>query len=374
MDCREIMKALEKIAPVKYAEDWDNVGLLVGRGDKQVRKIMVALDASQSVINQCVNQKVDLLITHHPLIFSPLKRINGDDFISRKVIQLLQNDISCYAIHTNFDSMVMAEEAADRINLVSKKILDVTYSELLYKIAVFAPFESANLVRESMIKEGAGHIGAYSHCSFNMEGVGTFRPLEGTHPYIGTGGETAHTKEVKIETVVSEEKLDTVLKSMLRVHPYEEVAYDIYKLERQGREEGIGRYGYLERNMSLKELAELVKAKFEIANVKVMGSLDKRISKVAISPGSGKSMISRALKIGAEVLITGDIDHHTALDALDQGLSIIDAGHFGTEYFMVDILKNYLNQYLYHAEDEYVGIPIGIEILKAKEESPFMVM
>lgn len=374
MDCKEIMKVLERLAPTKYALEWDNVGLLVGREDKEVRKIMIALDASQSVIDQCVNQKVDLLITHHPLIFSPLKRINGNDFVGRKVMELLQNDISYYAIHTNFDSMVMAKEAADKIMLVNLKVLDTTYMESLYKVVVFVPTERADFVRQAMVKEDAGHIGAYSHCTFNMKGVGTFRPLEGTHPYIGTKDEVSYANEVRIETIVGEEKLQKVIQSMLRAHPYEEVAYDIYKLERQGKSEGIGRYGYLERNMPLEELANLVKTRFELDYVKVMGRLDKLVSQVAISPGSGKSMIAHALKVGADVLITGDIDHHAALDAMDQGLAIIDAGHFGTEYFMVDYLKKYLNQYLYHGDFQYVGIPIGIEILKAKEETPFKVL
>lgn len=374
MKCKDIMKILEEMAPLKYAENWDNAGLLLGREEKEIRKIMIALDATEDVIDQCVSREVDMLITHHPLLFSPINKICWNDFVGRKVIKLLQHDISYYAIHTNFDTKVMAEESAAKLELINSKVLASNYQEDVYKVAVYVPLEYSDKVREAMVREGAGHVGAYSHCTFNIEGVGTFRPLEGSSPFIGIKDEISRTQEIKIETMVSEELLNRVLRSMIKAHPYEEVAYDVFKLEKHGKKEGIGRYGFLTQNMTLKDLAGMVKDRFQIDHVKLVGQPEKKVSIVAISPGAGKSMVKHALNKRAEVLITGDIDHHTALDAYEQGLSIIDAGHFGTEYFMVDYLKNQINAYLYHGDYHLVGIPEQIEIIKAKEESPFSLL
>ena len=177
MKCSEIIKLMEKVAPPEYACNWDNCGLLVGRKDKEVKKIMVALDATRNVIDQARIQNVDMLITHHPMIFSGMKKVTYDDFIGRKVMMLVANDISYYAAHTNMDAAVMADIAADRIELINAKPLEVTYSEQLLKIAVFVPVDSADKVRNAMTNEGAGYIGEYSSCTFNAEGQGTFLPI-----------------------------------------------------------------------------------------------------------------------------------------------------------------------------------------------------
>lgn len=257
MKCNEIIKLVEEIAPIEYAQEWDNVGLLIGDAEKNVHKIMIALDVTTDVIEQAIHEKIDLLITHHPMIFSPLKKITSNDFIGRKVISLIQHNISYYAMHTNFDATILAELGAKKMELQNVTILEV-------------------------------------------------------------------------------DKL------------HEQV--------------GIGRMGYLNTPITLHECGELVKIRLGLKHVSLIGEEDKLISYIAISPGSGKSMINASVQAGVDVLITGDIDHHNGIDAKEQGLCIIDAGHYGTEHIMVDYVKEYLNQHL------------SIDIIKAKETDPFIII
>lgn len=370
MKIKDIIRILEEQSPLKYAEDWDNVGLLVGDREKTVKKIMISLDATDAVISQAVNEKVDMLITHHPLLFSPIKKITVDDFIGNRIIKLIQNNISYYAMHTNFDIMGMADAAASKLGFMNTHVLEVTYTEKLYKVVVYVPTSHADLVREAMTSKGGGHIGSYSDCTFNIEGIGTYTPLEGTSPYIGTINQQTKTQEVRIETIITKEKLNSMINHMIEVHPYEEVAYDIYELKNEGKSEGIGRYGYLPKEMSLKECANLVKDKFCTNYVRMIGDQEKIVKKVALSTGSGKSMIKYAIKEKVDVLITGDIDHHTALDALERDLCIIDAGHFGTERFMVEYVKDYLEGFLLNTPDSKESI----EIILSVEEDPFQII
>lgn len=374
MLCREIIFGLERLAPKKLAESWDNVGLLVGREDMEVHKVMVALDATEAVIDQCVAQKVDLLITHHPIIFSGLKQVNYQDVTGRKLMKLIANRIACYCLHTNFDVAVMAKEGARKLGISNPRVLQTTFQETFYKLVVYVPVSHVDAIRNAFQKEDAGHIGNYSGCSFGAQGIGTFKPLEGTNPYIGTTNQMSYADEVRLETIVRPEKLAATIQAMLRVHPYEEVAYDVFKLENKGEEQGVGCFGYLSRDMLLEELVRVVKETFKIPAVKVSGNLSKRVASVAISPGSGKSLIKHALKAKVDVLITGDIDHHDAIDALEEGLMIIDAGHFGTEYQFVDIIRGYLYEYLYQVDRSYVGTPNELEIIPAREEGPFKVL
>lgn len=374
MQIRDIIYGLEQLAPKKMAESWDNVGLLVGAEEWPVNKIMIALDATEEVVDQCVREHVDLLITHHPILFSKINRLTGNDATGRKLMKLVKNQIGCYAMHTNFDVAVMGMEGAKRLGLTNPRVLQPTYAESFYKLVVYVPTDSVEKVRTALAKEDAGHIGNYSGCTFGAEGIGSFKPEEGTNPYIGKVNEMTFANEVRLETIVRPEKLDQTIQTMLRVHPYEEVAYDIYRLENKGKTAGVGCYGYLQRDMLLEELAAFTKEAFQIPNVKVCGNLGRRVACVAISPGSGKSMIKDAIRNKCDVLITGDIDHHAALDAMEAGLMIIDAGHYGTEYQFVPYMRGYINEYLYRSDLNYVGVAKDIEIIAAREENPFKVI
>lgn len=374
MECREIIRLMEKLAPTKYAMEWDNVGLLVGRDNKDVKTVMVALDSSMAVIEEAVKNNVDMLITHHPLIFSPIKRVNFNDPLGKKIFLLANNDISYYAAHTNLDAAVMADMAGKMFGLTNTNSLETSFGESIYKISVFVPVSHALKVRDAMTREGAGHIGGYSECTFMVEGKGSFKPLDGSEPYVGMINETTTVEETKIETVAREDNLDRVIKAMLKVHPYEEVAYDIYKLENKTDERGIGIRGYINNDVTLEQFAELVKEKLEAKTVKVCGNLRKKVVTVAICPGAGKSVVKHAIKAKVDVLVTGDIDHHTALDAWEAGLAIIDAGHFMTEHFVVDYLRDYLINSVYSTDEDLFSNNRKLEVIKAQEKEPFTVL
>ncbi|MCR5608980.1 MAG: Nif3-like dinuclear metal center hexameric protein [Lachnospiraceae bacterium] len=368
MKSNDVINLLEQLAPKRYACDWDNVGLLVGRRDKEVKKIMIALDASLSVIEQAAANKADMLITHHPMIFSAIKKVDYDDITGKKIAKLIANDITYVAAHTNMDAAVMADIAAKKMELIDARPLDVTYTEKMYKLAVYVPVESADLVRSTMLNDGAGFYGNYSHCSYNIAGKGTYMPLEGTNPYKGTVNKFEVTDEIKIETLVSDSNKNRIIRHMLEVHPYEEVAYDLYEISDSGYDIGVGKIGRIKEPVELIECVNIVKAQFGINNLRLVGDPDKKVRFIAICPGAGKSVVKNAIKMGADVLVTGDIDHHTALDAYEDGLCIIDAGHFCTEHFIVDYLKNHLLRCFYKDDLDNKDI----EVISAKEESPFI--
>ena len=257
MKCNEVIACLERVAPRCFAEKWDNVGLLAGREDKEIKKILLALDPTSDVVEEAVNWKADLLITHHPLIFSGIKSVTTSDFIGKRVFNLIFQDICYYAMHTNFDVMGMADAVADQLELEKCQVLDVTYQDEISK-------------------------------------------------------------------------------------------------------EGIGRMGELSRTMSLEECAKYVKEKCRLSCVKVFGDSEKLIDVVALIPGSGKSYIDLAIKKGAQVVITGDIDHHNGLDAVERGLAVIDAGHYGLEKIFVAYMEEVLRREL-----------PGVQIKKAAEKEPF---
>lgn len=239
MLCKEIMRVIEAAYPREAALDFDNVGLLAGRAEKEVERVYIALDATDAVIDRAVEEGADMLITHHPLIFSPLKKITDEDFISRRVVKLIQNDISYYAMHTNYDVLGMAELSEKILGIRNTEVLDIT-------------------------------------------------------------------------------------------------------MEKDGRAEGIGRVGELEKPMTLEECCVYVKHRLNLGSLKVFGDMQAEVSRLAISPGSGKTAIAAAIAKGADVLVTGDIGHHDGLDAVEQGLYIIDAGHYGTEYIFIDDIRKFL--------------------------------
>lgn len=260
MKCYEIIEKLESLSPAAFAEDWDNIGLLAGRRDREVGTVYIALDATDDVIEEAVRLGADMLLTHHPLIFKKLNRVNTDDFIGRRVYQLIRNDISYFAMHTNFDVMGMADAAADELSLKNREVLNVTFED------------------------------------------------------------------------------------------------DISK-------EGCGRVGTLRERMSVADLAELVKQKFHVPNVRVFGDLGDIVEVAAVMPGSGGSFIKDAINAGADVMITGDIDHHEGIDAVAQGLTVIDAGHYGIEKLFIPYMEEFIRREL-----------PGLKVFKADTKEPFVVI
>ncbi|RCX13812.1 dinuclear metal center YbgI/SA1388 family protein [Anaerobacterium chartisolvens] len=344
--CGEIIDIMEEIAPPFLAEDWDNIGLMLGSREQRVKRILICLDASEAVAEEAVCLGADMIISHHPLIFKGLKSIVSDNAKGRLIYKLIKNGIAVYSAHTNLDaaSEGVNQCLAESLGLQNIQNLNSHRHEKLFKIAVFVPEENADSVRSAMSEAGGGWIGGYSHCSFTGRGIGTFKALEGTNPYIGSIGKLESVNECKIETVATERVLGRVVDSMLKVHPYEEPAYDIYPLEIKGRQYGMGRSGVLPGPESMEEFIGRVKAGLNIQTVRVIGNTDKKIERAAVFCGSFDGDLRSFKRSGADVLVTGDIKYHMAQDISDMGLCAIDAGHFATERIIVPrivgLLKN----------------------------------
>ena len=345
MKLKTLTKKIEEKYPLNLAYDWDNVGLLVGDSNQDINKIMVVLEANEKVIDEAIEKNVDLIITHHPFIFSKLNKLVTTDFKGNLIYKLIRNNISIYSMHTNFDIAFdgLNDYFVEMLNLQNSKILDITNKESLYKLAVYVPKTHVDAVRIAIGNAGAGHLGNYKECSFSIEGEGRFKPCEGANPYIGKEGGLESVHEIKIETIVTQRVLGRVISAMLKSHPYEEVAYDLYKLENKGPSVGLGRYGKLNESITLKELCLDLKSKLNMEHIRVVGDLDDKINKVAIVTGSGADMVKKAYKAGCDVLITGDMKYHDAQDSIDMGMKVIDCGHFDTEKVFIDIMFDYIS-------------------------------
>ena len=345
MKLKTLTKKIEEKYPLNLAYDWDNVGLLVGDSNQDINKIMVVLEANEKVIDEAIEKNVDLIITHHPFIFSKLNKLVTTDFKGNLIYKLIRNNISIYSMHTNFDIAFdgLNDYFVEMLNLQNSKILDITNKETLYKLAVYVPKTHVDSVRIAIGNAGAGHLGNYKECSFSIEGEGRFKPCEGANPYIGKEGGLESVHEIKIETIVTQRVLGRVISAMLKSHPYEEVAYDLYKLENKGPSVGLGRYGKLNESITLKELCLDLKSKLNMEHIRVVGDLDDKINKVAIVTGSGADMVKKAYKAGCDVLITGDMKYHDAQDSIDMGMKVIDCGHFDTEKVFTDIMFDYIS-------------------------------
>lgn len=325
----EIIQVFEGFSPKSLALEGDKIGLQIGSLNKKVKNIMVALDVLEEVIDEAIEKEVDLIIAHHPPIFRPLKNIITDHPAGKIVEKCLKHDISIYAAHTNLDvaSGGVNDLLAATLQLTNTETLVPTTEISLKKLVVFVHEEAAMQVREALGAAGAGFIGNYSHCTFNSNGIGTFLPNESANPFIGNVGKLEQVNEIRIETIFPATLQKKVISAMLKAHPYEEVAYDIYPLENQGETLGLGKIGTLKEEMLLKDFAQFVKEKLDVKGVRVVGNLQDRVKKVAVLGGDGNKYIHQAKMKGADVYVTGDMYYHVAHDAMMMGLNIVDPGH-----------------------------------------------
>lgn len=325
----EVIQLFEQFSPKKYAMDGDKIGLQIGRLNQQVERVMIALDVLEEVVDEAIEKNVQLIIAHHPLIYRPLQKITFDSSYGKIIEKLIKNDIAVYTAHTNLDVAKggVNDMLANALGLKNIDLLVPTYENVLKKLVVFVPEQNAAEVRQALGKAGAGAIGNYSNCSFSLLGTGTFLPGENTNPHIGVRGQLETVQEERIETIYPEHLEKRVLAALLKAHPYEEVAYDIYHLENKGEQLGLGRIGSLESELSLKEFCEHVKTAFAVSKVRVVGNLAAKVKKVAVLGGDGNKYYSHAKFKGADVYVTGDMYYHTAHDALMDGLNIVDPGH-----------------------------------------------
>lgn len=324
----EVIQLFEQFSPKAYAMEGDKIGLQIGALNQHVQNVLVALDVTEEVVEEAIAKNVQLIIAHHPPIFRPLQKIATETPSGRMIAKLIKHDIAVYAAHTNLDVAVggVNDLLSDALGLQDPEVLIPTYEDKLKKLVVFVPAENAEKLREALGNARAGSIGNYSHCSFSGLGEGRFLPGEDTNPHIGKQGKLESVNEVRVETIFPQSLEKKVLQAMIKAHPYEEVAYDVYSLENKGEQLGLGRIGKVAET-TLGEFAEKVKQAFEVDTVRVVGDLNAKVKKAAVLGGDGNKYYTQAKFRGADVYITGDIYYHTAHDAMMAGLNMIDPGH-----------------------------------------------
>lgn len=343
-----LMQWLEERAPQRLAEKWDNPGLMWGHPQNELRQVLLAVDGTDAVLGEAVRKGAGLVVLHHPSIWKDVKHLRTDQALGRRVELCMRHGIAVYAAHTNYDAAAdgVSDSLARRLGLTEVRVLDVMARDSLQKLVVFVPAGHEDSVRNAMAEAGAGWIGNYSHCSFQVSGTGTFLPREGADPFIGEVGKLERVDEVRLETVVTSAISRRVVAAMLRAHPYEEVAYDLIPLANDGPAFGAGRLGGLPAALPLTELAHRVKEVCRVPAVRMVGDPQRPVRQIAVCGGSGGDFLQVAARAGADVVVTGDLDHHEALEALDLGLSVLDAGHFGTEWPGMADLTDWLNRRL----------------------------
>lgn len=335
---------MDQWAGPSLAMDGDPVGLQLGDPSKPVTTILVALEVTPDVVEEALAHRADMIVSHHAVLYRPVSRIREDDPSGAILRSLIRADVAVYNAHTNLDVVPggVNDQLAERLGLGNIEILAPTWKRRMVKLAVFVPSDHHRQVLDAVCGAGAGWIGKYSSCTFNIPGKGTFRPEEGARPYMGTVGDLEEVEEIRLETVVPEDRLGPVVEAMLSAHPYEEVAYDVYPLEWPVETFGIGRVGTLPRPMFLSDLAGFVKDRLQAPGVRFCGDPGRVVSTLAVLGGSGMAWADDALRRGADAFLTGDVKHHDALDAVAGGLAIIDAGHYSTEKWVVPAVVNYL--------------------------------
>jgi dinuclear metal center YbgI/SA1388 family protein len=343
---KEIIKEMNRLAPPALAMSWDAIGLQIGSMDAVTENIYVALDLNLQNLEEAIAEKCQLIITHHPVIFSPLKTIRTDEPEGRLITSLLNHQMSVFVAHTNMDIAVggLNDWVSQKLQLRNISLLETTGQEDLLKLVVFVPEESVDDVADALLSAGAGHIGNYSHCTFRVKGTGTFKPLDGSTPAIGQHNQIESVAEVRLETIIPAPSQSTVIEAMIKAHPYEEVAYDLITLKNQGAAQGIGRIGELDHSESPVEWIDRLKAVFNVDSLRWVAGNSREIKKVAVLTGSGASGISAAITAGCDALVTGDIKYHDAQQAQAAGLHLFDVGHFETEQCFVTITEDFLKR------------------------------
>ena len=342
MKIKEIISVLETMAPLAYAEDFDNVGLLVGNPETTATGILVCHDALESVIDEAAAKNCNLVVCFHPIIFSGLKKLNGSNYVERAVIKAIRNDIAIYAVHTALDnhSDGVNKIFCDALGIKNPAIL-VPKENFIRKLITYTVADNADEIRNAMFEAGAGTIGNYDHCSFNSSGFSTYKGNSNSNPVFGNKGALTIGDEIKVEVTYKKHQESNILKALFDRHIYEEVAYEIYQLENKHQNIGLGMIGELEIAMEEKEFLHFVKDKMQSESIRHSGFTNKIIKKVAVLGGSGSFAIKNAIKAGADAFLTADLKYHNFYEA-ENKLLLADIGHYESERYT----KNYIVDFL----------------------------
>lgn len=344
MMIQHIIDYLELLAPLSYQESYDNAGLITGSPFWECKGAIISLDATEAVVSEAIQKNCNLIIAHHPIIFSGLKKINGKNYVEQAIITAIKNDIAIYAIHTNLDNVLhgVNGKIADRLGLTNRSVLQYKIGTLK-KLFTFVPLAQAETVRNAIFLAGAGKVGNYSECSFNVEGEGSFKAGEGTHPFVGQKDQRHYEREIKMEIIFPAYLENKIVKAMIEAHPYEEVAFDLVQLTNNHPTLGSGIIGDLIEPMHEKEFLQFLKECFAVPVIKHSMLTGKPVQKIAYCGGAGSFLITNALSMSADFFVTSDIKYHEFFDANKQ-VVIADIGHYESEQFTIDLLHEVLTE------------------------------
>ena len=344
MRIKEIIQTIEQVAPLPLQEDFDNSGLQVGDVNRQAVAGLLCLDVTESVIDEAVSLGCNLIISHHPLAFKPFKSLTGRTYVERCMMKAIKHDIVVYAAHTNLDNAVggVNFKLAEMLGLQQLRILSSQKDSLL-KLVTFVPESHVEYVRNALFNAGAGNIGNYDSCSFNLHGEGTFRANESADPFVGDIGKLHFEKEIRIETILPKFKRADVLRALLSVHPYEEPAYDFYPLKNEWAQAGSGIVGVLPEPMPEQEFLYLLKDVFNLATIRHTKLQNREIHDVALCGGSGAFLIPEAIGYGADAFITGEAKYNDFYD-VEGRLLLAVVGHYESEICTKDIFFDVISK------------------------------
>lgn len=345
---RDIAKTLEEIAPLSSQEGYDNSGLIVGDPQAEVKSALLTLDCTEEVVDEAIQLGANLIIAHHPIVFKGLKKLNGKNYVERTVIKAIKNDIAIYAAHTNLDNYHLGVnyEIANHLGIKNPSILAPTQNTLK-KLVFYCPVKDVEKVSKAIFNAGGGNIGNYSECSFETSGEGYFLPNESANPSIGKNGKREKVAEKRVEILISSHKENAIIQAMLKAHPYEEVAYDLYPITNFNQDEGAGMIGELEKEVKTEIFLGNLKKNFNCGCIRHTKLTKKKIKKVAFCGGSGSFLLADAKQQNADIYITSDFKYHEFFDAEDQ-IIIADIGHYESEQFTSNLIlsimrKNFIN-------------------------------
>lgn len=344
MKVKELIQYLESIAPLTLQESYDNSGLIVGNNIDSISKALISLDCTEEIVDEAIAKGCDIIISHHPIVFKGLKRFNNANYVERTVIKAIQNNIALYAMHTNLDNIYggVSSKIAEKLKLENTAILQPK-SSMLKKLTVYVPRSNVEEVREALFAAGAGKLGSYDQCSYNTAGYGTFRPLEGSDPTIGSINTQERVEETKIEVIYSNVDERNILVAMFAAHPYEEIAYNIVTLENKNRFVGSGIIGNLPKELSNFDFLSLLKSQFGLQVIRHTKNLDRKLSRIAVCGGAGSFLLEEAIRSGADVFVSADFKYHEFFDT-ENKIMIADIGHFESEQFTQELLLGLIRE------------------------------
>ncbi|KAA5536574.1 Nif3-like dinuclear metal center hexameric protein [Taibaiella lutea] len=345
MQIRDILFEIERFAPLTYQEGYDNCGVQVGDVNNNATGAILSLDVTEAVVDEAIAVGFNLIIAHHPVIFSGLKSLTGKNYVERVILKAIKNDITIYAAHTNLDNVQMGvnKRIADKLLLKQTHIL-APVSHKLYKLFTYVPAANAAALQQALFQVGLGQIGAYSECSFGTIGTGTFKASENANPTIGhAGGAREEVTEIKLEVLVPEHLKSVAISSLKENHPYEEVAYELIAIENENQTIGAGMIGELEQPMNVGDFLRYLKEKMQTACIRHTVPHTKIIQKVAVCGGAGSFLLKQAIAAKADIFITGDYKYHQFFDA-ENRIIIADIGHYESEQFTIEIFSELLKE------------------------------